>query len=56
MLDTKFEKALVSDVTLRVLEAFGARGIQAPAILHRNAADKDSRIEPQAIGIADQRN
>ena len=35
VLDTQYEKAFVSDVTLRVLEAFRQQGIQPPAILHR---------------------
>jgi small-conductance mechanosensitive channel len=35
ILDTKFEKAFETDVTLRVLEAFAAEGIQPPAVLHR---------------------
>jgi small-conductance mechanosensitive channel len=39
VLDTKFEKEFVSDVTLRVLEAFEAEGIRPPAILHRNVTD-----------------
>lgn len=36
VLDTKYEKAFESDVTLRVLEAFAQKGIQPPAILHRH--------------------
>ncbi len=36
VLDTRFEKAMETDITLRVLEAFAERGIQAPAILHRS--------------------
>ncbi len=39
VLDIKLEKAFVSDVTLRVLEAFESKDIQPPAILHRNAVD-----------------
>jgi small-conductance mechanosensitive channel len=35
VLDTKFEKAFETDVTLRVLEAFAEHEIQPPAILHR---------------------
>lgn len=54
VLDTKYEKALVSDITLRVLEAFEARGIQPPAILHRNAVDKETLVEPKAVSIADE--
>jgi len=36
VLDTQFEKAFETDVTLRVLEAFADEGIQPPAILHRS--------------------
>jgi hypothetical protein len=36
VLDTKFEKAFETDVTLRVLEAFADAGIQPPAVLHRS--------------------
>ena len=39
VLDTKHEKALVTDITLRVLEAFKAEGVQPPAILHRNVGE-----------------
>jgi len=38
VLDTKYEKAFKTDVTLRVLEAFAEKGIQPPAVLHRSAA------------------
>lgn len=33
--DTKYEKAFVSDVSLRVLEAFKGENIQPPAVIHR---------------------
>lgn len=33
--DIKYEKALVSDISLRVLEAFKNENIQPPAVLHR---------------------
>jgi small-conductance mechanosensitive channel len=39
VLDTQFEKQFVTDVTLRVHEAFAENGIQPPALLHRGAAD-----------------
>ncbi len=39
VLDTKFERALETDVTLRVLEAFDENGIRPPAILYRAAGD-----------------
>jgi len=35
VIDTIFEKALESDITLRVMDAFQEEGIQPPAILHR---------------------
>ena len=37
VLDTQYEKAFETDVTLRVREAFGEEGIQPPAILYRGA-------------------
>jgi hypothetical protein len=37
VLDTQYEKAFETDVTLRVREAFGEEGIQPPAILYRDA-------------------
>lgn len=36
VLDIRYEKAFETDVTLRVIEAFAEKGIQPPAILHRN--------------------
>jgi small-conductance mechanosensitive channel len=38
VLDTKYEKAFESDLTLRVLRAFRQRGITPPAVLHRAIA------------------
>ena len=35
VLDTKYEKAFETDVTLRTLEAFAEHGIGPPAVLHR---------------------
>ena len=52
VLDTKFEKELVSDVTMRVLEAFEAEGIRPPAILHRNTGDDDYKVESKSMEIA----
>ncbi|UCF67080.1 MAG: mechanosensitive ion channel, partial [Acidobacteriota bacterium] len=37
VLDVKFEKDFESDVTERVLAAFGEAGIKPPAVLHRSA-------------------
>ena len=36
VLDTKYEKAFETDVTLRVLDAFREAAIQPPAVLHRS--------------------
>ena len=36
VLDTRYEKAFETDVHVRVWEAFRERGIEPPAILHRN--------------------
>ncbi len=36
VLDTRYEKAFETDVTLRVLDAFAENGIRPPAILHRS--------------------
>ncbi len=41
VLDTKLEKAFETDVTLRVIDAFRAEGIQPPAILHRQLGDPE---------------
>ncbi len=38
VIDTQYEKAFETDVTLRALEVFAERGIQPPAVLHRNTA------------------
>ena len=50
VLDTKYEKALVSDITLRVLEAFAAADIRPPAIMHRNATDRSLEVALPAAG------
>jgi small-conductance mechanosensitive channel len=39
VLDVQYEKALVSDVTERVMMGFGEAGIQPPAILHRTVGE-----------------
>lgn len=36
VLDTMYEKRFVTDVTLRVMEAFAEHGIKPPAVLHRS--------------------
>jgi small-conductance mechanosensitive channel len=43
VLDTRFEKAFETDVTLRVLEAFEQADIGPPAILHRRAGPSSIR-------------
>ncbi|MGH1343970.1 MAG: mechanosensitive ion channel family protein [Nannocystales bacterium] len=37
VLDIKYEKALVTDVNLRVLQAFSKHNIKPPAVLHRSS-------------------
>jgi len=54
VLDTKYEKALVSDITLRVMEAFDAEGIQPPAILHRNVGERRIAGGSQALRVSGQ--
>lgn len=46
VLDTRFEKALVTDVTLRVHEAFENEDIQPPAILHRTTTGMQGKELP----------
>jgi small-conductance mechanosensitive channel len=36
VLDTQYEKAMETDVTLRVIDAFAKHDVQPPAVLHRN--------------------
>ena len=40
VLDTQYEKAMETDVTLRVMDAFAQQGIQPPAILHRDLSSE----------------
>lgn len=54
VLDIKFEAALVSDITERVLEAFAADSIKSPAIIHRNAVDGEDLAASRMVGIAAQ--
>jgi len=44
VLDTKYEKPFVTDITLRVMEAFREEGIDPPAVLHRT--------QPESPGVA----
>lgn len=37
VLDVQYEKAMETDLTLRVLEAFAREGIRPPAVVHRDA-------------------
>lgn len=48
VLDTRYEKAFETDVNLRVIKAFGERGILPPAILHRNVDGAGGPVE-QAV-------
>ena len=48
VLDTKFEKAFETDVTLRVMNAFQKEGILPPAILHRQL-DAAAAIQPMQL-------
>ncbi len=51
VLDTVFEKAFETDVTLRVMDTFRAEKIHPPAILHRQVgADWAATMRPQEIG------
>jgi small-conductance mechanosensitive channel len=43
VLDTKFEKTLETDITMRVVDAFREAGIQPPAILHRPLGGEPGR-------------
>jgi small-conductance mechanosensitive channel len=43
VLDCQYEKALETDVTERVIEAFREHGILPPAVLHRPADPEDTR-------------
>ena len=40
VLDTQYEKAMETDVTLRVMDAFANHGIRPPAILHRELTNE----------------
>jgi small-conductance mechanosensitive channel len=44
VLDVRYEKALETDVTERVMAAFQAAGVRAPAILHRPVAEMPSPV------------
>jgi small-conductance mechanosensitive channel len=50
VLDTVFEKAFETDVTLRVMDAFRAENIQPPAILHRQVGGGGSDPALQLAG------
>ena len=53
VLDTNFEKALETDITLRVMETFRVEGIQPPAILHRQiSTGSDSDEADRALTLA----
>ncbi len=48
VLDVKYENALQTDVTERVMAAFRKHGIQPPAILHRNIDNMSSGVSVAA--------
>lgn len=48
VLDTRFEKAFETDVTMRTLDAFARHGIGPPAVLHRNVNDLNETFAPQS--------
>jgi small-conductance mechanosensitive channel len=48
VLDVKYENALQTDVTERVMGAFRKHGIQPPAILHRNVDNVGSGVSVAA--------
>lgn len=48
VLDTRFEKAFETDVTMRTLDAFARHGIGPPAVLHRNVNDLNETYAPQS--------
>lgn len=48
VLDVQYEKAFETDVTERVLEAFRARGIGPPAVLHRSISSGGQPPAPAA--------
>jgi small-conductance mechanosensitive channel len=51
VVDVKFEKALETDVTLRVAETFRANGIQPPARLNRVAGEGWQTLPPSAPSL-----
>jgi len=53
VLDTQYEKAFVTDITLRVMEVFREAGIDPPAVLHRSTGGgvhTDSPSLPDTAG------
>jgi small-conductance mechanosensitive channel len=50
VLDTTYEKAFETDVTLRVLEAFRAEPIRPPAMLHRSLDAVQKELATSAPG------
>jgi small-conductance mechanosensitive channel len=54
VLDTLYEKAFETDVTLRVMDAFRAEDIRPPAILHRSLSDDwslSARSSDARVGV-----
>jgi small-conductance mechanosensitive channel len=52
VLDVKYEKALETDVTERVLEGFRREGIQPPAVLHRTLPSAPASPHGAAAGTS----
>ncbi|MCB9544118.1 MAG: mechanosensitive ion channel [Myxococcales bacterium] len=50
VLDVIYEKALESDLTVRVLDTFRRDGIRPPALLHRDVADEKRPPVIRAVG------
>ena len=50
VLDTQYEKAMETDVTLRVMDAFANNDIQPPAILHRELS-KETTLPVSEINL-----
>jgi len=52
VLDTRFEKELETDITLRVLEAFAGEGIEPPAVFHREAKHVEWKGPPDGLFLS----
>ena len=52
VLDTRYEKQLESDITLRVHRVFAQHGIGPPAVLHRSVSPPRGGGEPEAAPLS----